>query len=460
MKKISAVLLIAVLASGLVFAGFSGSATVGFGADLDKKDYGFIGNGTTVTIDYKFAEELGGAKSEGGVYAEINGTLSLQFNTAAEDPASVDTGDSHVAFVAAEITDAKIVGDNWSVSLLGAAAPKDFAKSSIDTYTTKEKGAQNVNDWGYKKAKATGNASYNLGYDGDHTTPGIEASYADYVVGVALKGNYADGAEKPDMLGYIYTPKYELADGVTVKAGVAAFKQGVLYSGTSSEKKAVGGSLEVGYASDAFSASVASDLGYNLVAEEFGVDVLAKVNYAPIAVELYYKNLATSYKYTAKVLADNLNPKYYAGKNLLSAKVVADLSDSLPLTVTLTGKDLVSAQDLDLKAEYEVVEGIKLAVNGGYQFKGVDAVTGVYADKKEWTGGLGVTYTADKFTAKVSGALTGKTEITDIEVKASVESSALIPGATLALAWDDGDQDINLKAKKYGQIVASAKVSF
>ena len=476
MKKISAVLLIAVLASGLVFAGFSGSAKVGFGADFDKKEFGFIGNGTSVTVDVKFFEELGGAKSEGDIYAEINGTLYLGFSTAAEDPSQVKESGKSSPYITAKITDAKVGGENWYVSLLGAAAPKDFAKSSIDSYTTKEKGAvksngdpANENNWKYKKAKATSDASYNLGYDGDNTTPGIEASYADYVVGAALKGSFADDAAKPDMLGYFYTPEYELADGFTLQAGLAGFKQSAVYSGTSSTKKAIGGSLKFGYTSDSLTASVASDLGYDFVAEKFGVDVLAKVAYAPVTLELYYKNLPTSYEYFGKKQTDYRAKRYYAGANLLSAKLVTDLASfDVPVKITVTGKDLVQAQDIDAEVAVDAMEGLTLTVKGGYQFKSVDNTSdnlpeAVYTDKKEWNAGLGVSYSYDDlFTAKVAGIVKGTDVISTIGVKASVESSSIIPGATLKLDWSNADGDeVNLyKGAEYGTLMASCKIAF
>ena len=90
MKKTIAILLVAVLAAGSVFAGFSGSANVKAGYDLQNKEYGFFGNGTNVKFDLSLGKEDAEKVAEGEVYASIKASLEAKI---ANNPY---TGDSSV----------------------------------------------------------------------------------------------------------------------------------------------------------------------------------------------------------------------------------------------------------------------------------------------------------------------------------------------------------------------------
>ena len=82
MKKISAVLLVLVLVGSVAFAGFTGSATTTFGVNLDTGAWGFA-NAKAIDIDIVLHEQVAGAKGEDEVYAEINASLAITFDSTA-----------------------------------------------------------------------------------------------------------------------------------------------------------------------------------------------------------------------------------------------------------------------------------------------------------------------------------------------------------------------------------------
>ncbi|MDD3366096.1 MAG: hypothetical protein PHS67_02400, partial [Sphaerochaetaceae bacterium] len=226
MKKISAVLLVMVLVGSVAFAGFTGEASVSFGADLDTKFYGFD-NATKVSAEVTIFELLVDKAGEGDIYAEISAELTFGFDF--EDIYAAPTGD-------AEITSAKIRGNNWYVGILGAMKAPNFAKSAIDKDKTADKKYLDLNPADFVGKNA-----------------GVEVMYADYVFGLSID----DGLNKIDgsiynIFGSVKTPTYEFADGLTVAFGAAA-----LLADTG---KAASGSAKVAYATDDYSASLATDI--------------------------------------------------------------------------------------------------------------------------------------------------------------------------------------------------------
>lgn len=442
MKKISAVLLIAVLASGLVFAGFSGSAAMGFGYNLDSKAYGFMDDAQKVNIDVALFEALGEAKGEGDIYAEIKGSLSITFNTNGDEKTSITNPDPAVTggsdklkdgfasqvIVKAKIDSAKIIGKDWYVGILSAPDAANFAKSAIDSKDV----AQDPNALGYESDDETKYADFKVieMIKASGSKPmGIEAGYAGYVVGAGLVGDA--GAKTYNVYGTITTPDYEVADGVVVATG--------LTGSFANTGKVFGGSVKVAYTADAFKASVASDLGYD---GEFGADVALNIAYAPVTLDAYY---ATKSNKDVFLTVDNL----------LSAKVVTDLNEfDVPVKLTVTGKDLINAQDLSAEVAISVADGLTITPAGGYKIS-----------TETWNAGASVEYKADAFTAKVGGKYYSTEQL---KLNASVESTALVPGATLKLAYA-GDDVLNKLAPAdqtdldngvLGKVVASCKIAF
>ncbi len=448
MKKIFSILLVTALAASTVFAAFSGSATVGLGANFDNGEYGFIGNGTNVQFNVDLATATGEAVSEGDVYASIKASLGVFVlndadGTSTDDPfsfviATDDTEKKGAALVLkAVIDEAKVAGANWYVSLLGVPSVNDFAKSAIDTWTVEDE----LDDYGIKKADYDKNATYKVGYE---KAPGVEVGVYDYVIGLGFKAKAVktpefDPFNKYAATVYAKTPEYAIVDGLTIQAG-ATYANASGYGDSPKDVNAVGASAKVAYADDMISASVATDLGYDIASEKFGADVAAAFKYDFVSVDAYYATLA-------KVDDTDI-------ENLLSAKVITDLNSfEVPVKLTVTGKDLINKQDLGLKAEVAIAE-VTLTPSVGYVIK-----------SETFKAGLDVAYTTDAFTAKAGVSTeTAKFNADNLLLgaSASVESAALIPGATLKLAWSDAKDllDNNVEKTNYGKIVAYCKIAF
>ena len=91
MKKTIAILLVAVLAAGSLFAGLSGEASVTAGVNLDTKEWGFLGNGTNVKFDLSLGKEDVENVAEGEVYASIKASVEAKLaNNPYKGSSSVD----------------------------------------------------------------------------------------------------------------------------------------------------------------------------------------------------------------------------------------------------------------------------------------------------------------------------------------------------------------------------------
>ena len=490
MKKTIAILLVAIMAVGSAFAAFSGSAQVGVGANFDTGDWGFIGNETKVTLDVDLATASAEDVSEGNIYASIKGSLGLtlvgdQDGHGTGNPFGIMTaggaiGDSHpllsnadktydyfyvnspVFGVFATIDEAKIGGANWYVSLKGVADVNDFAKSAIDTWTAKN---DYDDDWGYKKADYDKNATWKVGYD---KAPGVEFGIYDFIFGVGFKANAVqepdfDMVNKKALTLFAKTPEIAVIDGLTIQAGATYALQDAGYiNADDKEINAFGVSAKVAYASDLLNASVATDMGYDALAEEFGADIAANVTYDFVGVDFYYATAAANSgvdggKVTIKDADNNVvaESDYKDGpkvEDLLSLQAKLDLTGfNVPVGLTLKGKDLVNAQDLS--ATVDLTFG---------SFK-VSPTVGYVVEDEEFKAGVAVEYACDYFTAKAETNINTAFENDDLvwDASASIENTTLIPGATIKLAWTDGDNLLGNRGEaEHGKILASLKLDF
>ncbi|PKL10256.1 MAG: hypothetical protein CVV52_19325, partial [Spirochaetae bacterium HGW-Spirochaetae-8] len=342
MKKISAVLLVLVLVGSVAFAGFTGSATTGFGYNLDSGAVGFITQSQAVSVDVTFLSEIGSAKGEGDIYAEINATLDFKFDNADEDTLH-DADEIDVEF---EITSAKIIAENWYVGILEALDAPNFAKSAIES---KDRTSAD-NDLGYsfdedKTDWADVQASAYFG-----KVAGVEIGFSDYVASVGFLGNLKDDPVTYDLYGTLTTPAFEVGDGLTVQAGVA----GLL----ADDNNAGSGSVKFAYEMDDVKASVAADVVYDGGVE---ADVALAAAYDVYSLDVYFATV------------ESYNKVDTATTNLLSAKVVVDLD---PLTVTVTGKNLLNTQALSGSVKYQVNDELAVTGRGAYTL-----------DDSSWNGG-------------------------------------------------------------------------
>jgi hypothetical protein len=427
MKKISAVLLVLVLVGSVAFAGFTGSANVDFAYDLDSTDYGFE-NGTSASIDVKLFEAIGATKGEGDIYADIEASLTFSFSNADEGdldaagaPFAFTLNDSNEELIPLYVTfsfdHAKIVGENWSVGILGVLDAPNFATSAIDSIGV----ADSANDWGYlvenDDVYADLDASEILS-----TTDGIEVMYMDYTLGFGLTGNVDAGTY--NIYGALTTPEFDLADGLKVSFGAAGFM--------SDTDKAASASAKAAFATDDYSASVAADMVYDN--EEIDADVALAAAYDIYTFDAYY---ATQAMYDGAFAAP-------AVENLLSAEVGFTVD---VFTITLTGLDLINAQDLSASVAWAVNDALTVTVDGGYV---IDAETMSF-------GGL-VKYVADAYTA------TAEVDVTidaagdaDLELDFDVETTTLIDGATLYAGYYAENM---LTLDNLGKITVGVEIEF
>ena len=426
MKKTIAILLVAILAVSSVFAAFSGKASIGAGVNLDNGNYGFIDQSTNAKIDLELATANAENVGEGDIYASIKASLVVRlFNGekgATPDKPNNQNGKWLPVDVA--IDEAKVGGENWYVSILGMPDGPDYAKSAIDTYDVKKK----VDDYGFEKADFTGNYSFSVPYA---DTNGIELGLFGYKFGFGLLGDADDERDIPNwkfedhinFAVFAETPEYDF-NGLTLQAAATysykSFDKFYLHGVTApgvgdnvdsdigirdnvdpaigadmtgytgfSKTNAIGVAAKVGFANDTLSASVATDMGFNLEGDKFeevfDMDVAANFNWSFLTLDAYYATTAKSGEASdaAWDVAYDDDGTYTVKGNkwgntykddVLSAQVKFDLNAfEVPVALTASVKDVLHTVELGLKAEVTPVEGLKITANGGYVIDTIDA---------------------------------------------------------------------------------------
>ena len=524
-----AILLVAILAVSSVFAGFSGKASIGFGGNLDNGEFGFIDKSAKVQFDVDLATATAEQIADGDVYASIKATFGLKLLTGEKTYAD---GDPYADFLAgglkvdgssplgkynlaviADITEAKVAGENWYVSILGLSDAPNFAESAIDTYTVED---------GYDKygmPREDFDKAYNYGV-GFEKAPGVEVGVFDYVFGVGLLGDYDDDkdselTDKLDFSLYAKTPEYNLS-GVILQAGAV-----YSYAGDPDETKVknqIGLSGKVGFANDTITATLATDIGFNLEADKFkdavDMDLAANFGWNFITVDAYYATVAKSDETPTphgikNYGTPNATPatKYdwdateasYT-EDVLSFQAKFDLNAmDVPVAITASVKDVLNTVELGVKAEVTAIENLKITASAGYVVNTVDAYNkdlNDYAKDNDifmgqWKLGADVEY--DFGFAKVAAGVSAKNlgyakAMGDINklsadvqkdsekdrvnnvvlgASASISTDKIVPGAELKLAWENADDllkvykyDADAEMYNFGKITASCSISF
>jgi len=407
MKKVSTLLLTGLIGSSMLFAGFSGTAKLSNTlVNLDDGTFGFA-NTTELDVTIDIAATTAESKGEGDIYAELNASLNIPvtFDESADGTSPALTADDiNIAF-----DSANVVGDGWKVSILGVNGPVDYAADTI--------------------ALDDDDDAYNYSVVGT-TTAGVAVTLDDLgTVSVGYTGDF-DDLTATKGYGSLELAEMEVSEGMTAQvSGSLAIDK------TLANNVEVAGSVKLAYAADDYSASVAADLGYD--AAGVGADVSMSVAMDPVSIDAYFgtSNTNTDFTFSETAIAA-------ATTNLLNVKVVTDLASfDVPVTLTLTGLDLVNVQDLDAKACLAVSDELSTYVSGGYVLNG-----------GAWCVGAGLTYTVDAYTLAADVSYDG-----DLAASASVESTTLVDGATLSLAWADGD---DLLGGTYGSITAACEIAF
>ena len=410
MKKTIAILLVAILAVSSVFAAFSGEASLGFGGNLDNGNFGFIDSAAKVKFDFDLATASAESIAEGDVYASIKGTFGLKLTNGEKTQAAGDLYEGPWSLgIIADITEAKVAGENWYVSILGLSDAPNYAESAIDTYTVED----TYDKYGLPKADYDKAYSYGVGFE---KAPGVEVSVYDYKVGFGLLGDYDDGnnwklEDNLKLSVFAETPEYDF-NGLTLQAGAvysySAFDKldkGAVVKYTTDQDKArnaIGVSAKVGFANDTLSASVATDMGFNLAEKKakdvFDMDIAANFNWSFLTLDAYYATEAKSgetqkteeYSYVgirngvpARVTEDRIVPGKTDStykENVLSFQAKFDLNTfDVPVAITASVKDVMHTVELGVKAEVTAVENLKITASAGYVVDTVDAY-----DKADW----------------------------------------------------------------------------
>ena len=479
MKKTIAILLVAIMAVGSVFAAVTGEASLGAGLNFDNGNYGFIDSGAKVKIDVDLATADAEAIAEGDVYASVKASFGLKVYSGEknidemEDPTF---DESWKVGLTADITEAMIAGANWSVSILGLDGAPNYAKG-FQTYTVKK----GIDKWGFERNDF--DEQYSIDSNFDKAT-GIQATVYGYKVGFGLVGDYDSAdtwkfADKLNVAALFETPEYNF-NGLTLQAG-AAYSYHSMNDDKVSEAKDhnLNMSVKAGYANDVLSASVASDMVLGIPTADgekatFDAEVAANFVYDFLTVDAYYGTNPVTGKDPKGPASNSDNWDSYTksySEHMLSAQVKTDLNSfDVPVAITVGVNDIIAKQAIKAKVEVTPVAGLSLAVNGGYTVDDTGrAADGAILENNElvgkWSAGLDATYEMDIM--KITAGVSAEQQIVDgakvkLGMNAAVETSSLIPGATLKLAWADADDLTNTGTEdtQYGKVTASIKMTF
>ena len=485
MKKTIAILLVAILAVGSAFAAFSGEASLGFGGNFDNGNYGFIDSGAKVKVDVDLATADAEAIAEGDVYASIKGTLVLKAYSGEESVKEFPDPNSETKYnygfrLMADITEAKIAGENWEVSILGLDDAPNYAKG-FQTYTVED----GIDKWGFERADFDEN--YNTALPFEKAT-GVQATVYGYKAGFGLVGDYSSAdtwkfEDNINLAALFETPEYDF-DGIKLQFGTAysyksfkGLKDGAVESldvGTA-KTNALSVSAKAGYATDTLSVMAATDVAFKFADKTtVDADVTLDVVYDFLTVNAYYGTDPVTGKKPSedadgKKKADTYDK--FTSEHMLSAQVITDLNSfEVPVKLTAGVNDIIAKQAISVKAEVTPMEDLKLTVKGGYTIddNGRDDNGKIREQKKiigKWSAGLDGEYTVNDY--KITAGISAEQKVTEgakvkLGMNAAVETTSLIPGATLKLAWADAKDllDMDPDATNYGKITASIKMTF
>lgn len=432
MKKFISLALVAALVATSAFAAFSGEASVSFGYDTTSKAWGFA-NGKSLSVSVDIASEAAEKIAEGDIYAGIKASMEVGIKPNHGNKAIYNDGPASDLGIWAKVSEAYVTNGEWKVSILGSVGAPDYAKSAIDFSYSQAKDAFGVK-YGSGVAVATAK-SYKLP---TVAQSGVTATMAGYKVGLGLVGKADDVAFNV----FAETAEYEVAEGAKVQAA-AIVANGTKKDGdktvADTDKIGVGASVKASYATDAVTVKAAADLGVENVNNDavVNLDTAVAVAVEPVTVDVYFSKVADA--------------------NYLSAQVAADLEvvSGDVYVLDILGDDITVGADV----EYPATEEITVSAN-------VEMTT----ESQDLSVSANVKYAAEKFTAKcgVAYGMNLKAEGAEVlSATASVETKAIIPGATLSLSYgkDSAGNTMNFLADKddtqnFGAVTAKCTIAF
>ena len=507
MKKGIIVLLITVLAAGMAFAAFTGSASINFGVSLDEKGWGFTNKKAFDEYSFEFSVDTQsasvGAEHQTDIWAELEAEAYVSVLKEKSDAAPYFDMDM-------DITVANIHVYDFTIGILGPKAAYDYASSwtnDRDTvyhspnhnYANNAKGVFKHSAGGFNVSYQGYTASFgiNNAYTAEKKTDKVDAAYSNLVWFSAEYVDGLEGTEKADFdskyvpvteigttnpVGMYYAEKiegkdeektpasekltvfasaetkaFELAEGMTVQAAANMILVG------KDSKPVMGAAAKYAYAADKLSVGFAADFQFDANTKIISVDAKADAKYDIVNGSVYFGS-------------DKLGKD--GAEYVLEAKVGADIPVAENVVIKVTGE--VDDLYLNKKAEAFKAAAYKASVgttvdkltakaNMAFGAKVVDKNNTTKASVDGLLVGANVEYAAEVFKAK-AGISVGFEKKADalayygVKPSASIETSAIVEKCTLSLGWSganfvaEGAKDIATASK--GAINAAAKISF
>ena len=495
MKKGIIVLLITVLAAGMAFATFTGSASINFGVSLDEKGWGFTNKKAFDEYSFTFGIDTQsasvGAEHQTDIWAELEAEASVSVLKEKDDAAPYFDMDM-------DITVANIHVYDFTIGILGPKAAYDYASSwtnDRDTvyhspnhnYANNAKGVFkhsaggfNVSYQGYTFSFAMNNA-----YTAEKK--GSAAGYGDLVwISNADKAKIEDFGDKYELFGGAVgdgayyakkvaavpdtsasekltvfasaeTKAFELAEGMTVQAAANMILVG------KDSKPVMGAAAKYAYAADKLSVNFAADFQFDANTKIASVDAKADAKYDIVNGAVYFGS-------------DKLGKD--GAEYVLEAKVGADIPVAENVVIKVTGE--VDDLYLNKKAEafksaaYKAsvgttVDKLTAKANMAFGAKVVDKNNTTKASVDGLLVGANIEYAAEVFKAK-AGISVGFEKKADalayygVKPSASIETSAIVEKCTLSLGWSGAnfvaEDATDIATASKGSINAAAKISF
>ena len=407
MKKGIIVLLITVLAAGFVFADFSGDAYIQFNADLDDKNYGFA-NGTDFGFSFKLDEEVAKVEGESPIHAVVEATAKLIVDDAygANGTSIYSSNDGCTAIgLVLNLKTAKIAGDNWYVSILGAnSSAYNYASASAFTVASFS-GKDNFGNKYYNKYYG---ASYSVSYA---KAPGVTVGYDGFTASFGFNHVEETGTA---FSATVETKEFAFSDDmIKVQAAVEASKK-------ADKDTNVGASAKFAFAKDQISAKAVADFGFEGIGGEDDV----KVQFDASLAAAYDFVSATAYFFKGDALAKTYKELY------LEATVAADLNAfDVPVTVSVAATNLIDKSEAGIGLSASVkyaADAITAGAKFGLSGLGIE-------DGTTWSAKAYGIYAAENFTAGADVQYSSKAKA--VSFGAFAESSAIIDGVTIGLNY-------------------------
>ena len=478
MKKTIAILLVAILTVGMVFAdaSFSGKFTSKLAYDVDENKLAFSEPDNALDLNFSLSTAT---ENEGDVYAVVKGELTLVYES---DKVGGDLEGDHgiESFLNTddskfEITEAAIVGNGWNLSILKAAEMPKYA-TGWETYNDGDDSVDLAAPYSYKDD-----------YGVTFTMDGL------FQAGFSIDADF-DENEGKSVLAWAATNDLSFG-GVLVNAAVGFGKE------AADKYSFLGIGAQVGYATDTLSVKAGTDVTVGIPTEdgmdsEIEADVAVNVNYADMVVADVYYATVTSLGLDVDSSADSANLDDYAieydfktgdysglGRgffykdvieNYVSAKVAFDMNAfDVPVKLTLVTMDLINNPYFDLEA-YAEVAGFEITGFGGYQAIMRDKYNKGEKDGRELAAnnlhvGAKVAYTIEPV-GKISASTTFMTVIPDYDgaeaqnamsFELGLENTTLVSGATLKAGYKTANIiDGDFIAQDKGEVYVSATIEF